>query len=289
MKKGKVDNMGLTNADLSPFNDLALKSIYTDSERKKHLNLYSYLENARYPKNWWPLNFQKHCRIFGLDRLTIVKVGDALQLGSVDLVPNSGQRALSIDEAFAQIITVMTDRRSLLPWNESAERTWLHQYYGADYHRRLRKLSQFVILSSDGDLPLSIDAVKQITKRKKLIHNYHIGYELLWCEMGWDLMTYMQLMELRNSSKVKKCDELANSISRFTQAEVRALQFWHQSLCMVTRNQISVPRNISWLEYVKEQIYAWSPNEFFNFKELCCLIGNRKIENNNTHSCYVST
>ncbi|KAA1086618.1 hypothetical protein PGT21_005663 [Puccinia graminis f. sp. tritici] len=263
LKKGKGNNMGLTNGDLSPFNDLALRSIYTDSERKKHLDLYSYLENASYPKNWWPLNFAEHCRLFGLDRLTVVKVGDALQLGSVDLASDGGQRTLSMDEAFSQILTVMTDRRSLLPWNESIERAWLHQYYGADYHRRLGKLSQFVILSPNEDLPLSIDTLKQITKRKKLIHNYHIGYELFWCEMGWDLTTYMQLMELRNSSKVKKYDELASSMSRFTQAELHALQFWHQSLCTVTRNQISVPRQMSWLEYVKEKLHAWSPRSLF--------------------------
>ncbi|KNZ48152.1 hypothetical protein VP01_5873g1 [Puccinia sorghi] len=72
----------------------------------------------------------------------------------------------------------MTDQERLLPWRESPERDWFWRVYGTNYTGRLKELSKWILLLDDKDIPLSIGAVKRITKTTKLIPNYPFGYEL---------------------------------------------------------------------------------------------------------------
>ncbi|KNZ60139.1 hypothetical protein VP01_1605g2 [Puccinia sorghi] len=131
----------LRKKELSQTYKAALAMIFSETEAKRRVELDSYLANAIYEMNWWPLDFSKQCSINGLDCLSLMKVGDALQLGSNFLLESSSG-VLSIDEAFAQVLTVMTDHSRPLPWTESPERAWLLAKYQDIYFERLKELSQ---------------------------------------------------------------------------------------------------------------------------------------------------
>ncbi|KNZ55419.1 hypothetical protein VP01_2686g2 [Puccinia sorghi] len=175
--KSKWVNRGLTEKDLSQFAALAIRSVYGKSEAIRRLKLNSYMANVPYPPHWWPEDFSKDCSQYGLDPLTILKVGDALQFGSRTLIPNA-PRTVPIDEAFVQVLQIMTDQERLLPWRASPERYWFLRVYGTTYTGRLKELSESILLSDDKDIPLSIDAVKRITKTRELLPNYRVGFEL---------------------------------------------------------------------------------------------------------------
>ncbi|KNZ62845.1 hypothetical protein VP01_1216g3 [Puccinia sorghi] len=172
-----IHHFKLSNEPCKIGDQLLFKSklVYSESEALRRLKLNSYLANVAYPLHWWPEDFSKDCRQFGPDPLTILKVGDALQFGSRNLIPDA----------------------PLLPWRESPERAWL------------------------------------ITKKRQLISNCRIGYELGWFDLGWDIKLYMQLMQLtyllyRDFSKV---------IQAFTEEGKLVLNLWLRRSILMTEKK----------------------------------------------------
>ncbi|KAI9621343.1 hypothetical protein H4Q26_015842 [Puccinia striiformis f. sp. tritici PST-130] len=103
----------------------AIAVIYGPSEGEKRLKLVEYLRKRDYRREWWkPFGLEAASKHFRLDVLKLLKIGDLLQFGSNYLLDDVTNRH-KIDIAYTQLLELVTDQESVLPWMESPERAWL--------------------------------------------------------------------------------------------------------------------------------------------------------------------
>ncbi|KAI7944989.1 hypothetical protein MJO28_010684 [Puccinia striiformis f. sp. tritici] len=181
--------------------DSPIEMIWGAEETQRQVKMRLYLAQRTNPYFWWEdYSLDAHSKFFGLDVLTIIKVGDALQFGSQFLLPR-GYGRMTIDSAYAQLLRVMTDTNRPLPWIESSERAWLQRFLGDLYTQRLQKLSVLISQSRVEMNPLSIDILAEKVD-PNFVRGSHsqLGEELAWVDKG------LPLNELINKIKARKSD-----------------------------------------------------------------------------------
>ncbi|KAA1117934.1 hypothetical protein PGT21_027538 [Puccinia graminis f. sp. tritici] len=172
--------------------------IWGQAEMERQIEMRSYLAQRVNPFFWWEAyDLNMKSKLFGLDILTILKVGDSLQFGA-NFVIDRGYGRVSIDSAYALLLKVMTDTNRPLPWIESSERAWLYSLPDGLYEQRLQRLSQLISDSRPQMNPLSVDILaKKIDQNFIDSYGYRMGEELLWIDKG------LPLDELLNQMKTK--------------------------------------------------------------------------------------
>jgi hypothetical protein len=192
-----------------------LQTVFGEYEGKKRRILNSYLLQRLYPVEWWPAALTKESGSFGLDILTILKVGDALQLGHKSFQPVSNQ-FMPLDYAFSQILEVMTDNERPLPWSESSEQAWLKRIYGDHYQQRLKQLENAMLNSAINSNPATKNIITKVT-RIKLDANYRVGLELLWCDIGLNLMVLIKIIRDMNAEELHSSNINASLINHLSE------------------------------------------------------------------------
>jgi hypothetical protein len=187
--------------------------IYGDQEGAKKVELVNYMDNCPYDDTWWrSIDLESAVVSFGLDPLTILKIGNALQFGSPDLLDNLKHR-IPLEEAFLTMLNIITKPRTL-PWIESAERAWIYSVFGSLYPDRLRELS-YIILSRKGHLE---NETKQAS-----------GSDLIWCDLGLEIReSPSQLIPENAKEAMQKYEKISGPFAEYSKI---AISIWIRYFC----------------------------------------------------------
>ncbi|KNZ59255.1 hypothetical protein VP01_1773g2 [Puccinia sorghi] len=208
----------------------ATEMIYGILGARNHLNILDHTEGMLPDINkWWKsTGLESASRKFGLDILRILKVGKALQFGSEHFVLNFGNRGTSAEKAFSTILDVMNEPRSL-PWIESPERAWLHSAVGSLYQDRLRNLSLHVFFKGFSSQP-----------NMELTRGTRSGFELIWCDLGLNLMEVPNISDLQDPGKFqKKLKQYQNISGCFLKYSRMAISIWFRFFYANTQIHLS--------------------------------------------------
>ncbi|KNE97943.1 hypothetical protein PSTG_08816 [Puccinia striiformis f. sp. tritici PST-78] len=184
----------------------AIAVIYGPSEGEKRLKLVEYLRKRDYRREWWkPFGLEAASKHFGLDVLKLLKIGDLLQFGSNYLLDDVTNRH-KIDVAYTQLLELVTDQESVLPWMESPERAWLYRTCGALYQDRLREVSLWVFSRGGVAQPPAT------------------GTELIWADLGLDV----DLLHRMPSATQGGADRFKQIVLNLSDYEKKACSVWHR-------------------------------------------------------------
>jgi hypothetical protein len=198
------------------------------SEAHKRQELHRYLSDRRYSNKWWNTeNLEKESVEYGIDILVVLKVGDALQLGSKGYSQERG----SLGGLYRQLINIMTDTTRPLKWIESPERAWFYRNHGNEYQTRLLELQRVVSIKAEENRTSVINSIQPALKIGTLIlesKTYKLGHELIWCDLGLQLEHLVKFWIGRNHEgdpdSMKKFATILNGLSS---REKNALNTWH--------------------------------------------------------------
>jgi hypothetical protein len=194
-----------------------LNKIYGDNnEVQKKIQIVKFLDEIPHATNqWWKLyEVEEKSRIYGFDILKVLKVGEALQLGSDSFVVDHPGR-MTPEKAYSTILEIIGDSKPLT-WMESPERYFLFTLPHSLYPKRLRELSQFIFskrLSNKPDPKLTS------------------GCELIWVDLGLDTHQMPNVADLRKTLDLEKYLNKYRKISGpFADYSKMAIYFWFRSL-----------------------------------------------------------
>ncbi|MBW0493218.1 hypothetical protein O181_032933 [Austropuccinia psidii MF-1] len=129
------------------------KDVFTPKELQKRAELKKYLESRGNYHKWWKEDqLEMDSNSFGLDILTILKLGDALRFSFT--LEKQDRTAMSLSSSFLQLVAIMRDDSKDLPWLESAERAWLyrnHPGFPQPLHSLGKLLKEMYVKSTEGD------------------------------------------------------------------------------------------------------------------------------------------
>ncbi|KNE95301.1 hypothetical protein PSTG_11385 [Puccinia striiformis f. sp. tritici PST-78] len=198
-----------------------LARVFGTQYGEKKLELIKYIENSPYQSTWWrSVGLESAIRKFGVDPLTILKIGNSLQFGHKTFGENLSitGKLSTIAESFHTIYKIMTEARTL-PWIESAERAWLYSSCGEFYQDRLLQLSHLCFLNL-GELELN-------------------AFALIWCDLGLEfskmpttpLETHFQIQ-----TQKKRYERMSGPFSDYAKL---AIPIWYRSIHAHHPNPIS--------------------------------------------------
>ncbi|KAI7948768.1 hypothetical protein MJO29_010433 [Puccinia striiformis f. sp. tritici] len=199
-----------TDGPPPPDSNIYLRNAMGLFRASRRMKLVSYLEDRSNRKRWWePFNLEDASARFGLDVLTIIKIGDALNFGYDDRnwIGKSAYSPGTSDSSYAQLLSIfLNENRDILrlPWIESSERAWLiHVFPGNLYQKRLDALSFTVWRWGTGNriqFPLSTNILSKYLEGHFVNRvDHRLGYELYWCDNGHDLEESLMKMKARKS------------------------------------------------------------------------------------------
>ncbi|KAA1099956.1 hypothetical protein PGT21_026377 [Puccinia graminis f. sp. tritici] len=172
------------------------------SVRRNKLKFY--LMNRHDSPKWWEeFHLEEESDRFGLDVLTIIKVGDALHFGSENWIHELKRKPAKANLSYTRMIQVFSneDKALSIPWIESAEREWLNRLPGNLYQERLENLSSFIQDLGDSN---------------------KLGLELLCLNNGLSLERL--LMGIKDRKPL--IPEVYNMIPKMSPTEKRTLLTW---------------------------------------------------------------
>ncbi|KNZ56690.1 hypothetical protein VP01_2341g2 [Puccinia sorghi] len=191
-----------------------VEKIYGIQYAKIHSHFLDYTEGMLPDiQKWWKsTGLESASRKYGLDILRILKVGEVLQFGSDHFVLNFGNRETSAEKAFSRILDIMNEPRSL-PWIESPERAWLYSAVGSLYQDRLRDLSLHIFFKGYSS-----------KQNMELTRSTRSGFELLWCDLGLNLMDAPQISDLQDPAnfqkKLKRYQNISGCFSEYSRMAI---------------------------------------------------------------------
>ncbi|OAV99828.1 hypothetical protein PTTG_25310 [Puccinia triticina 1-1 BBBD Race 1] len=194
-----------------------LNSIYGGAKGKERLLLTYYLHERSYPRRWWTsFDLETASREFGVDILSMLLIGDALQFGSKNLQDSVWDR-WRLERAYSDMMLVVDEGVYVLPWVESAERAWLYRNCGQLYQDRVRELSLRV-------------------HGRGGMGNYR-GTELIWADLGLNVKIlneyYTGISGTGQSEVIKHLHGVVEDCSEY---EKLAYSTWHSDFCLVPPN-----------------------------------------------------
>ncbi|KNZ45513.1 hypothetical protein VP01_803g3 [Puccinia sorghi] len=202
------------------------------------LLLISYLMNKKGSACWWEsFNLEDDSNRFGLDILTVLKVGDALQFGCQDGLGQWEKSKYKADEAYAQLISIFLNEENTLkiPWIESSEREWLNNLPGNIYQERLKQLSYLIFNLGEHNKMIFPISNEKLNKHLRGLFisqdDYRLGYELIWLDRGLKLEEF--LMKMKNW--MPPIYVAKREVQKLTQAEKHAL-----ATCLTTFKKSSI-------------------------------------------------
>ncbi|KAA1084317.1 hypothetical protein PGT21_024302 [Puccinia graminis f. sp. tritici] len=198
------------------------------SEALQRQELHRYLISRIYSNKWWNThNLEKESVEYGIDILVVLKIGDALQLGSKEYSEERG----SLGRLYRQLISIMTDITRPLKWIESPERAWFYRNHGDEYQKRLLELQRLVFIKAEENRTSIINTIQPALKISTLIlesKTYKLGHELIWCDLGLQLEHLVKFWIARNHEgdpdRMNKFSEILNELSS---KEINSLKTWH--------------------------------------------------------------
>lgn len=119
---------------------------------------------------------------------------------------------------------------SRLPWTESPERNWLYKVCGGLYQDRLLELSYAVLVARNS--PRGFPIVPSVTQTAvpSVGAGGTLGYDLVWCDLGFNIVALHEWNKLRENAPTKKKrlggTVIVGSLSGYPAA---ALSVWHKA------------------------------------------------------------
>jgi hypothetical protein len=199
-----------------------------EARRRQRLNDYK-MKQMEFVVLWClgPELFTAHR--FGIDTLTLWKVGEALQLCWNFLIDGANAQ-MPFHLAFAQRLQIMTNKDRLFLWGNSPERAWISGHYEGVYYNRLAQLGSLIILCKEIN-PASTSAVKNLAgDMGELKVKYSMGLKIiLWCNLGLDPKEWLRL-KICTEYQDHKYQSCIEELKRISDVEGERLELWHHQV-----------------------------------------------------------